>query len=200
MARGKTTPTVESVALGPAPWVATVAGFLVLLAGAGTAFAVGIYSGGWSGTVARRAAAIVPYPAAVVDGRWVLVREVLEDTEAFLAYRDAHPEVDGAVDRAAIQSNVLSRLVRTARIERLAQERGIVVTQAEVDGEFARAQADAAATLAEALAQFGWSEEGFKRKVIQVYLLQNKLRGVMGEEALDAALARQDGIVYLMKR
>lgn len=194
-------PEMQSVRLSPAPWVATAAGFLVLLLGVMATFAIGIYSGGWHGTMSRWAAGVFPFPAALVDGRPVWVRNVLADTDAFAAYREANPEVQGAqLTREQIQSNVLSRHVQEAWFEQVAHNRGIVVTDAEVDAEFARA-AGSGADLGDMLRQFGWSEKEFKRRVIRVYLLQQKLRGALGDEQYQAEIARGEQLtVYFMKK
>ncbi|MEK7764653.1 MAG: SurA N-terminal domain-containing protein, partial [bacterium] len=142
--------------------MATTAGLAVLLPGVMATFAIGIYSGGWHGTMSRWAAGMFPFPAAIVDGRPVWVRDVLADTDAFAAYREAHPEVQGVdLSREQIQSNVLSRLVQEAWFEQVAAQRGITVTDAEVEAEFAAAKQDGS-ELQDILAQFGWSEAEFK--------------------------------------
>ena len=187
--------------LSPAPWVATTAGLAVLLPGVMATFAIGIYSGGWHGTMSRWAAGMFPFPAAIVDGRPVWVRDVLADTDAFAAYREAHPEVQGVdLSREQIQSNVLSRLVQEAWFEQVAAQRGITVTDAEVEAEFAAAKQDGS-ELQDILAQFGWSEAEFKRRVIRVYLLQQKLRSTLGDELYQKEAARSAEItVYFMKK
>lgn len=191
----------SEVRLSPAPWVATAAGLMVLLLGLVATFAIGIYSGGWHGTMSRWAAGVFPFPAAIVDGRSVWVRDVLSDTDAFAAYREAHPEVQGVnLTRDQIQSNVLSRFVQEAWFEQVAGKRGIVVTDAEVDAEFAAAK-QSGSELQDMLKQFGWSEAEFKHRVIRVYLLQQKLRNTLGDEIYqqEAAQAVQK-TVYFMKK
>lgn len=194
-------PETREVRLSPAPWVATAAGLFILLLGVMATFAIGIYSGGWHGTMSGWAAGVFPFPAAIVDGRPVWVRDVLSDTDAFVAYREAHPEVQGAdLTREQIQSNVLSRLVQEAWFEQVAAQRGIVVTDAEVDAEFAAATRGGS-ELQEMLKQFGWSEAEFKRRVIRVYLLQQKLRGALGDEIYQQEAANaQQVTVYFMKK
>lgn len=191
----------NEVRLSPAPWVATAAGLIILLLGLMATFAIGIYSGGWHGTMSRWAAGVFPFPAAVVDGRPVWVRDVLSDTDAFAAYREAHPEVQGAdLTREQIQSNVLSRLVQEAWFEQVAGNRGIVVTDAEVNAEFTAAKQNGA-ELEDMLKQFGWSEAEFKRRVIRVYLLQQKLRSALGDELYQQEASMAAGkTVYFMKK
>ncbi len=193
--------TPPGVRLSPAPWVATAAGFVVLLLGLMAAFAIGIYSGGWHGPMSRWAATLFPFPAAIVDGRPVWVRDVLSDTDAFAAYREAHPEVQGAdLTREQIQSNVLSRLVQEAWFEQVAGKRGIVVSDAEVDAEFVAAK-QAGADLPGMLKQFDWSEAEFKRRVIRVYLLQQKLHRALGDELYQKEASQVAGqTVYFMKK
>lgn len=187
--------------LSPAPWVATAAGLAVLLPGVIATFAIGIYSGGWHGTMSRWAAGMFPFPAAIVDGRPVWVRDVLADTDAFAAYREAHPEVQGVnLTREQIQSNVLSRLVQEVWFEKVAGNRGIVVTDAEVNAEFDAAK-QGGSDLQDMLAQFGWSEAEFKHRVIRVYLLQQKLRSTLGDEMYQKEADQAAKLtVYFMKK
>lgn len=180
------------------PRIVLVAMGLILLVGLFVADATWVYTSRSHGAFSRVSARLLPLPAALVQGRPVWLSNVFADARGFLAWQEMQKNVmpDERLGWEEIEQNVLARHVEMAQLAALAQERGIAVTDAEVDAEFAKTSDPAIAEMRKAL---GWSERDFKKNVIAVYLLRNRLAQTLGTAVLDAELAKKEGVVLLWR-
>jgi hypothetical protein len=184
-----------------AVFVAAVGAALLLACGTMTA----IYTLRLDAAPIRAVAAIVPIPAARVDGSLIRYAEWIEDTRAFLALAESgRGSIPGARTRDEIGQSVMARLIRNRILERIAADRGITVSDAEVDAELAAAASDDAGrrALADLLQGLGWSERELKEKVLRPAVVARRLADRLGsvaaaEAAVEEALGRASVQVYV---
>jgi len=167
-----------------------VLGIVVVIA----VFTFGIYWMGWQGSVTRTAIDTIPYPVAKVNNQSILYSEYLEDVDTLKMFF-ANQVAEGAPAEAVpsesdMQQNALDRLIFTAVLEQEAANRGLEVTEAEIEEEFSNlvAQSGGEESLAAELeALYGWEPVKFKLKVLYPYLLQQKLgEALTGDDVLNA--------------
>src|SRR3989338_8399448 len=72
----------------------------------------------------RKISAIFPYPAAVVDGRFIRMRDYLKEYDALILYY-AQGKTAGALEGAALERSIVDTLVNKQALLQLAKERGI---------------------------------------------------------------------------
>lgn len=185
-------------------WIAggVVLAFLV-------AFGIGLYRYGWRGGVTEIVTKVLPYPAAIVEGRVIRYSDYQEDLAVLERFYEA--ERGRAAPGSAFPSQeelkrrVLDRLIKDQLAYALADRYGVVVTsedvkkvyestileQASLDtaGGKARAEARAAETL-EAL--YGLRPSQFKTRVLHPFLVRQKLEAAIREdEALNVEKRRK---------
>jgi parvulin-like peptidyl-prolyl isomerase len=173
-------------------WIAAGVAVAALVA----VFGVGIYRFRWDGAVTRIVTEVVPYPAALVEGRVVRYAEFQEDVRVLERfYEEARKEaVPGAIfpSPEEIRDRVLDRLIKDRLAVELAGRYGIVITTEDVNEAYettildqaalgtasgkARAEARASKTLDEL---YGLRPSQFKTRILHPFLVRQKL-----EEAL----------------
>lgn len=161
---------------------------------------IGLYVLGSTAAPFRFLADVLPFPAAYVDGQAIRYSEWSEDTRAFVALaEEGKVSIPGAVSRHDIAKNVMDRLVRNRVLERIAKERGIEVTDAEIDKEYASVAGNDAdqKTLEAMLKELGWSEVDVKTQIVRPFLLGQRLSERLGsvaaaEKAIADATAAAD--------
>lgn len=165
-----------------------VSAIVVLISGS----AAWVYGRRGHDLLARALVTVVPLPATFVDGRPVWLRDVFAETNGFLAWSQKRPTVTATTppDWNTVAADVLLRKIETAKLQSLARERGIVVTEAEVDAEYAKKTSEVDAMRKE----LGWSEKEFRQEVVAVYLLEQKLRQTLGSDALERELSSNEGV------
>lgn len=137
------------------------------------------------GDFAYRMSQIIPFPIARVNGAFVRYEEYLFELRQNVHYLENQENVDFSTDEGQIQlagykKQALDKVIDAAVIRQLAKERGVTVSDAEVDNqvELIRSSggiSDASQTLEGTLDEFyGWDLSDLKR-VIRAQLLKQKL-------------------------
>lgn len=186
-------------------WVVGIAALCLLL----VAFGVGLYRYRWEGPAVSVVTKVVPYPAAIVDGRIVRYAEFEEDLNLL---RDFYEEEKGRAPAGSrfpgeeeLRGRVLDRLIKDQLAMIAAGRYGIVVTsddvrhayettiidQSAIDapGGRARAEARAEETLRD---RYDLRASEFKARVLHPYLIRRKLEGVLAaDEELNEAKLRK---------
>ncbi len=167
-------------------------------------FGFGLYRYGWKGGVTQVITKVLPYPAAIVEGRVIRYSEYQEDLAVLERFYEAERAraVPGSVfpSREELKARVLDRLIKDELAEALAERYGVAVSsddvkdtyestileQASLDaaGGKARAEARAAETLEQL---YGLRPSQFKTRVLHPFLIRQKLEAaIQGDEELNA--------------
>jgi hypothetical protein len=173
------------------------------------AFGVGLYRFGWKGGVAQVVTNVLPYPAAIVEGRVIRYSEYQEDLAVLERFYEAERlrAAPGSAfpTQEELKKRVLDRLVKDELAYALAERYGVVVSsddvketydstileQASLDetGGKARAEARAAETLEEL---YGLRPSQFKTRVLHPFLVRQRLEAAIREdEALNEGKRRK---------
>lgn len=168
-------PLARTFALGLGVGMAAIAVGTAIVVG------VGIYTQQWDGLVTRTVAKVVPYPVASVDGNFIGFTEFNDDFTAvknFLS-KQVDPSNPTAVlpSETEMRNNVLERLIQMEVARNLAVKFNVIVAREEIDTVYGQmAQGGETGTMeSELLALYGWSPDQFKAKVLEPYLLLQKL-------------------------
>jgi parvulin-like peptidyl-prolyl isomerase len=151
-------------------------------------FGVGVYRYGWDGRVTRLVTALLPYPAAIIEGQVIRYADFQEDLgileDFYETERKKSPETDFPDDQE-LRGRVMERLLKDQMARILAARYGIEVTSEDVrktyestildqsDGaSHVRSEAKAEATLQDL---YGIDVSQFKDRVLMPFLLRQKL-------------------------
>lgn len=162
-----------------------------------------LYRYQWRGGVAEIVTKVLPYPAAIVNGREIRYsdfQDALTVLERFYA-SESGSAAPGSVfpDEAGLKRRVLDQLVKDRLAESLAARYGIVVTSDDVARAYdatildqaalgtptgkAKASARAADTLQK---MYGLTTAQFKTDILQPFLVRQKLeKAIQADEALN---------------
>jgi len=179
-------------------WYIGGAVFVVL-----AAFGVGLYRYGWNGGVSQVVTKVLPYPAAIVEGRIIRYSEYQEDLAVLERFYEA--ERGRAVPGSAfptheeLKHRVLDRLIKDELAYAVAERYGVVVSSDDVKDTYevtileqsslgtsngkARAEARAAETLEQL---YGLRPSQFKTRVLHPFLIRQRLEAaIRDDEALN---------------
>jgi hypothetical protein len=167
------------------------------------AFGFGLYRYGWHGGVTQVVTKVLPYPAAIVEGRVILYSEYQEDLKVLERFYETERgrAAAGSIFPTPedLKTRVLDRLIKDQLAAALAERYGVVVSsddvkktydatileQASLDtaGGKARAEAHAAETLEEL---YGLRPSQFKTHVLHPFLVRQGLEAaIRDDEALN---------------
>lgn len=189
---------------------------LVILLGLGTTTVVvwGIfYKRSDAGPIQVMARAF-PIPAAKVGKRVILYRDYLTQRETlkrFLASPAAVQQQMNVPLDAALEKNILEKLVTQKAMEELAEQKAVTVNDEELRAYFADVLTAVSSTTPDVglylYQNFGWNEEDFRQQVLRPALLEQKLGQQMAVEQngdaqalaayLDQRLKKSDVVRYL---
>jgi hypothetical protein len=179
-------------------WIAA-AGVLVLL----VIFGFGLYRYGWKGGVTQVVTKVLPYPAAIVEGRVIRYSEYQEDLTVLERFYEAERgrAVEGSMfpSKEELKKRVLDRLIKDQLAYALAERYGVVVSSDDVKDTYdatileqtsldaaggkARAEARAAETLEQL---YGLRPSQFKTRVLHPFLIRQGLEAaIRDDEALN---------------
>jgi len=163
------------------------------------AFGIGIYRYGWKGGLTQVVTNVLPYPAAIVEGRVIRYAEYQEDLAVLERFYEAERgrAAPGSVfpSEEELKSRVLDRLIKDQLAAAMAERYGAVVSSDDVkdaydstileqsalkeSGGKARAEARAAETLEEL---YGLRPSQFKTRVLHPFLVRQKLEEAIRED------------------
>lgn len=185
------------------PTVITLLVVLILVGlSAGTAWAIFVKKSGHP--IVRGLSNALPIPAAKLGDRTIYYRDYVKSRDTlrvFLASPAAKEQNLSLTLDAALESNVLEKLIHEAALEELAANRNISVGDEELRAFFADVIASASSTTPDVglylLQNFGWNEEDFRQNVLKPALLEQKL----GVELANASEGDPNALaIYLEER
>ena len=167
------------------------------------AFGAGLYRYNWHGGVAQIVTTVLPYPAAIVEGRVVRYSDYQDDLSVlenfYKAERGRAPEGSAFPTEEELKTRVLDRLIKDQLASVLADRYHIVVTSEDVRTTYdttiidqssldspsgkAKAQAQAANTLEQL---YGLRPSQFQNRVLHPFLIRLRLeQALRGDEELN---------------
>lgn len=167
-------------------------------------FGFGIYRLGWDGGVTRIVTRVVPYPAAIVDGRVIRYADFQEDVRTLQRFYEAERFRAAPGSRfpgdEEIRQRILDRLIKDQLARNLAARYDIAVTTEDVNDAYEETILDQAAlgapsgkAKAEIRAErtlnelYGLNSSQFKSKILFPFLIRQRLeKAVAADEALNA--------------
>ncbi len=164
------------------------------------AFGFGLYRYNWNGGVTHIVTSVLPYPAAIVDGRVIRFSEYQDNLAALQKFYETERKraVPGSVfpSETELKERVLDRLIKDRLALALAERYGIVVTSESVRSAYeetildqsslesasgkAKAEARAAETLEDL---YGLRPSQFKNRVLHPFLIRQKLEHAIRNDA-----------------
>ncbi|MFA6391920.1 MAG: peptidylprolyl isomerase [Patescibacteria group bacterium] len=163
---------------------------LVVILGGLATVGIGVYKYKWNNQFTESITNTLPYPAALVNNKIVKYSDFQSDVEALQFFygkqKELYPDqaVDFTVDE--VRKNVMDRLIEDELASQIAVQKGVSVTQEEVNSEFdlivsqAASKEEVEKTI---LDLYGWTPEQFKDKVLYKFLLRSKLETKITEDA-----------------
>jgi foldase protein PrsA len=118
---------------------------------------------------------VLPFPAAIVDGRFVHYYDWQKETVAVMQFTE---KKIGNAKRAEVEKNVLTKLVQEAVYKNIAEELKITVNNDEIQSytDKVAEQLGGKEKLVENVKDsFGWDLETFKERIIFSQVLREKL-------------------------
>ncbi|HTK60286.1 MAG TPA: peptidylprolyl isomerase [Candidatus Baltobacteraceae bacterium] len=167
------------------------------------AFGFGLYRYGWDGGVTQVVTKVLPYPAAIVEGRVIRYSEYQEDLTVLERFYETERgrAAAGSVfpTQEELKRRVLDRLIKDQLAAALAERYGVAVSADDVKATYdatileqtsldtaggkARAEARAAETLEQL---YGLRPSQFKTRVLHPFLVRQGLEAaIRDDEALN---------------
>ncbi len=168
------------------------------------AFGIGLYHYNWNGGVAKIVTTVLPYPAAIVEGRIIRYSDYQNDLSVLEHFYEAERgrAVAGSVfpSEAELKTRVLDRLIKDQLAFALADRYHLVVTSEDVRASYdttiidqssldtptgkAKAQTQAADILQQL---YGLRPSQFQNRILHPFLIRQKLEeAIRNDEALNA--------------
>ncbi len=180
-------------------------GLLALLLIFLTTFAVLIYGFKNESTIVRGVSRVVPYPATIISGRIVLMKDYYDQLEVLKNYYSSFKSVDfnspeGKTQLAEIQAEVMNRLTEDAIVSVEAKKAKITLSKDELDNSFNELVKSNGGTKAfsEILSKFyGLTADEFKSMIYKPRMLREKLaEKINSEESVTGAAKAKADEVY----
>jgi len=165
---------------------------IILTISAGMAM-YGVYSKQGDGAGARFVSKVFALPAANVDGKSIKYQRFLETRDAVRRFinSDAGKEVGATMPtEKELNQNILEQLIRQRLVESIAEEKGISITEEEINTVFDEVATQAASSTDSDISKYlednyGWNENDFREFVLRPALLEQKVAQTMAEENED---------------
>lgn len=169
-------------------------GFVGIIILAAIVLGAGIYRFGWSGKAVQKLTKILPYPVAFVNWHPIRYSDYEDDIvtlKNFFAQQvEATGSPDGVPTEEEMKSEVLDRLVKNEVAEQMAKKYGVTVSNDDLENEMQKIidQEGSKDMVEQTLqSQYGWGIEEFKIKILEPFLLQQKLQeAISKDEALNS--------------
>lgn len=147
----------------------------------------------------------LPYPAAIVNGEWLLYRDVQESiqdaatiTDRFAEDQELVDSLGGVPSHADIATSEYDRLINVALLDQIALDHGVEATDEEINtlyqdvvlSQVGGDEAQVESTLKEL---YDWTVDDFKRLVVRELVLREELKTKLVEDQSEdyTASARQ---------
>lgn len=170
----------------------SVLGLLVILT-------VAVYRLPLTNQFVKSVATIIPYPAVVVDGKIITIKDYLIEHEALLKYL----ETTGMKEKPSedvLQETILEALVNKTAIRTMAAKYGVKIDQKMVDQYYSdviEAEAGEDAFAKELSETFGWNKSEFKKRIIESIVIALQMSDfVSSSEEIQTAAKKEIEDVY----
>lgn len=147
---------------------------------------LGIYKFQWSGFVVQKAIKIFPYPAVAMKGKNISQNHFIARVNSQKHYYKTQKNLDlNQPDKIAelqeLKEKTISTLIKERFIQRTLAKNKVLVTQEEVNQEFANSSAGKSQEQVEDKIQmlYGWTTEKFKQELIKPYLEKQKAQKII---------------------
>lgn len=184
-------------------------GLLALLVIFLTTFAVLIYGFKNESAVVRGVSKVVPYPATIINGRIVLMKDYYNQLEVLKNYYSSFKSVDfnspeGKTQLTEIQAEVMNRLTEDAIVSTEAKKAKITLSKDELNNSFDELVKSNGGTkaFAEILSKFyGLTADEFKSMIYKPRMLREKMAEKINSEetVTGAAKAKADEVYAKVK-
>ncbi len=164
------------------------AGILIIIILGLVIFGFGIYRFGWEGDIVQKITKVIPYPAAFVNHRVVRFSDYAEDIRTLeYIFENQGQDILGAEvpSEKELRERVLEKLIQNELVYQLAKKYGIKISSGEVEAEMEKIikQDGSLEDVKETLKnQYGWEIDQFKKKVLEPFLVQQKLQEAMSRD------------------
>jgi len=150
-------------------------------------FSLGIYIFNWQDNFTQKVSQILPYPAALVNYKFLNYSNFLEDKETLLHYYNKTLSEDSnqKPDTKEIERMSINRMIKNEFTRQLAKKYKIKVSDLELDQELNKivSQSESQEKVKDLLKDlYNWTPQQFKRNVLYYYLLRAKLQEVLASD------------------
>lgn len=192
--------TEELVSTKPARSFPRPLFILVALIGLAVFLTVLVYALPVTNPVARAIAAVLPYPAATVNGTIITLHDYINEYDALQKYLRTSTASE-QVSEQAMQQTILDALVNKAAIRELAMREGVRLDTERVRAfyqDVVGAEESEEAFASELKETYGWTTDQFQERIIESivlalqmseYVLDNEAMQAEGRAKIDAELA-----------
>lgn len=170
----------------------SVLGLLVILT-------IAVYRLPLTNPFVKSVATIIPYPAVVVDGKIITIKDYLIEHEALLKYL----ETTGMKEKPSedvLQETILEALVNKTAIRTMAAKYGVKIDQKMVDQYYSdviEAESGEDAFAKELSETFGWNKSEFKKRIIESIVIALQMSDfVSSSEEIQTAAKKEIEDVY----
>lgn len=147
---------------------------------------IGIFQNGvnkknWYNNYTRTMSKVINFPVASVNGQKIWFKDFQKDLDTLVFYykKQLIASPDAAVPSIAeIEASNLERMVKNVVVKQVAKERGIKISQTDIDAEIKTVVDNAGSEdkMKDLIKEsYNWTVEEFKEKVIIPYLYEKKL-------------------------
>ncbi|GEM_PF-1190966 len=150
---------------------------------------LGIYKFNWENDFTKSLARAIGYPIVMVNFQGLRFTDYLDDLETLKFFYDAQEQQNpGSMTKPTddyLKKSVLSRMIREKFLANKAKEYKITVSADEIEAEYNNivSQAGDAATVEKTLLSlYSWTPAQFKNKVLQPYLIRNKVQQYISQD------------------
>ncbi len=153
-------------------WLIAIGGvvvFLLLLTGY-------VYSSSPVSSGVRMITSVLPYPALVVDGTYITVKDYLVEYDGLLTSSDQEGVTDA--DPAELHETIRSSFIHRIVVKNFADEKSIVADEEQVDalyGDVKSSKESEEAFAKQIEETFGWTPEKFRDRIVKSIVLASQV-------------------------
>lgn len=158
-------------------------------------FGIGIYALDWDDKYTEQVVSIVPYPAAMAGSNFVPYEEWKKNVDSLMHFYEKQGEL-GMMPQGSepseeeIAADELDRLIKKSVLYDIAAQKGVTVSQDEIDKKFDEEVLPQSQGGIEEIEKtldelYGWSVDDFKKNVVEEMIYREKLAEEIGDD-LDA--------------
>ena len=179
-------------------WIAASSVLIAIILFLGVA-GFGFYKLGWENNFILSVAKTLRLPVALYDSKAISYNDFQSDIDTlkffYNAQASSNPGLVVVPPDSFLKKSVLSRLIRERFLTESADELGVTVSQADIDNEFKSLSSleESEGAVQKTLQElYNWTEEEFKKKVLEPFLFRAKLQEyIAADEVINAEAKKQ---------